>query len=444
MYWRTAVLRKLQRKIIINNMIIVGSILAIFFAVYLIAVHNLSERNIREDLASSVYMMSGHDHLASDVTRSLDPRDPGGLLQEPKTVPTVKPEDRDKYYVARRNDCEVLVINSSGNIISINNEIFDLSSEQKQRIIDLAESGKNEQVLSMKDDHLFAFKYEKNRIRYVGIIDSDVLHDEMKNHYIRTFFLWLGIMALFLIISIVIARVVVRPVKRSWDKQQQFIADASHELKTPLTVIRANNNILLSPDSDLPQQSRVWVEGIEEESKHMQSLVEQMLFLAKSDADDQAIICEDVDFTETVSEDALQFDPVAFEKEIIIDTDIDSGIFVHGDGIQLRMLSHILLDNACKYAEPGSKITVTLKNDIHGCVLKVHNNGSYISEEDMPYIFERFYRTDKSRTLKEVSTGYGLGLPIAKTVCENHNGSIKAESSPEKGTVFTAVLRGMK
>jgi signal transduction histidine kinase len=153
------------------------------------------------------------------------------------------------------------------------------------------------------------------------------------------------------------------------------------------------------------------------------------------------MLLTDLDLADMVQEDILQFEPVAFERGILIEPDLDPDIHIEGDGTMIKQLIHILLDNACKYASENGTIDITLKREWQGCTLAVHNPGPPIPAEDLPHIFERFYRADKARTYQEGTTGYGLGLAIAKSIAEDHNGAISCTSTKEAGTTFTVRFR---
>jgi signal transduction histidine kinase len=173
----------------------------------------------------------------------------------------------------------------------------------------------------------------------------------------------------------------------------------------------------------------------------MKTLVDQLLFLARSDSGDQKMLLMDIDLGDMVQEDILQFEPVAFERGILIEPALEPDIHIEGDGTMIKQLIHILLDNACKYASANGTIDVSLKRERQGCTLAVHNPGPAIPADDLPHIFERFYRADKARTHKENTSGYGLGLAIAKSIAEDHNGTIQCTSTDENGTTFTVRFR---
>lgn len=249
----------------------------------------------------------------------------------------------------------------------------------------------------------------------------------------------------FLIINLGFARWILRPVEHAWKAQQQFTADASHELKTPLTVILANMAILKSkPEATIGEQLQ-WIESTETEGEHMQVMVNDMLNLMRPKEQHTAALeshTSDVDMSDLLEGDVLQFESVAFERGITITSDLDANVHVLGDEMRLHRLTSTLIDNACKYAEEGGEVTVYLRKGTKDAEFVVHNTGSFISEEDLPHVFDRFYRADKART-RDTESGpgsFGLGLSIARDVALEHGGDIIATSDPETGTTFTATL----
>lgn len=255
------------------------------------------------------------------------------------------------------------------------------------------------------------------------------------------FALAFALVLLFFIVRY-LANQAVRPVATAWEQQRQFVADASHELKTPLTVILANTGILLShPDSSVGEQAK-WLENTQAEAQRMKKLVEELLFLARSDSTKTPLVLSSVSFTDTLWSCLLPFETIAFEAGITLESDIADNIMVTGDSSQLKQLVMILLDNACKYTPAGATITVRLTRAGDKAQLLVNNTGEPIPPEDLPHLFERFYRSDKSRT--QETGGYGLGLAIAKTLTEAHKGKITVESTQAHGTTFTIILPALK
>ena len=247
-----------------------------------------------------------------------------------------------------------------------------------------------------------------------------------------------GALAVFFLISLFLSSLSLRPVERAWAQQRQFVADASHELKTPITVILANTGIVLSHPEDTVAHQRKWITYIQEEAARMRGLVEDLLFLAKSDAARLPLHPMTFSMSDLVTSCLLPFESVAFEAGVALDSAITPHLTLTGDEGQLRRLVMILLDNAVKYAGAEGAVTVTLDRLQDKVRLSVHNTGSPIPPQHLPHLFERFYRVDGARNRSE--GGYGLGLAIAKSITLAHHGKIWAESAPGAGTTFTALL----
>ena len=265
----------------------------------------------------------------------------------------------------------------------------------------------------------------------------------------------LGALGLLFLLNLVFSRWALRPVQRAWAQQQQFIADASHELKTPLTVILANNAILRQRGGDTIASQRQWIESTQMEAERMQGLVTDMLDLARP-APEGAPASEGpagtVDLSRLVEGEALTFEAVAFERELMWECAIDKGITVRGNATRLQRAVAVLLDNACKYTNAGGTVTVTLRAHAGEAVLSVRNSGEPIDAADLPHLFDRFYRADTARTHNAVDAesdggevgantgGYGLGLAIAQDIAQAHKGAIAVTSTAQEGTTFTLRL----
>lgn len=259
----------------------------------------------------------------------------------------------------------------------------------------------------------------------------------------------LGALALLFLLNLVFSRWALRPVQQAWAQQQQFIADASHELKTPLTVILANNAILRQRGGDTIASQRQWIESTQVEAERMQGLVTDMLDLARP-APEGAQASEGpagiVDLSRLVEGEALTFEAVAFERELMWECAIDKGITVRGNATRLQRAVAVLLDNACKYTNAGGTVTVTLRAHASEAVLSVRNSGEPIDEADLPHLFDRFYRADAARTHNAADAennggepgantgGYGLGLAIA--------GAVKRIGAPGAGADRGRVAAG--
>lgn len=227
-----------------------------------------------------------------------------------------------------------------------------------------------------------------------------------------------------LLISFFLARWAVRPVERAWEQQRRFVADASHELKTPLTVIITSAELLQSP-GDAP--SRQLAANILTESRQMRGLVESLLELARVDSGSARQDHLPLDLSRLMSDTLLPFEALFFERGLSLTEAVEVGITVKGCAPQLRQVAEIFLDNAQKYSSPGGTVTLSLRRRGRArCLLSVANPGEAIPKEELNNIFKRFYRLDRARSL---NGSYGLGLSIAQSIVTEHHGKIWAESA---------------
>ena len=258
------------------------------------------------------------------------------------------------------------------------------------------------------------------RIAFVDMSMEQATLQELMGSYLQ---IGLAALVLLLGVSILLARWATRPVAKAWQQQRQFLSDASHELKTPLTVILSNAELLEAAPLD-PRPAR-WADNIHSEAKRMRSLVEEMLTLARADNAAPTAVMAEVSLSDLATDCALAFEPVAFEAGKPLESDIAPDVTVTGDGDKLRQLVGVLLDNAIKYGRAGGTITLTLRRTDRQARLTVSNPGDPIPPEQLGRLFERFYRADASRGEQ---SGFGLGLPIAAAIASEHKGTLKAES----------------
>ncbi|NLI54667.1 MAG: HAMP domain-containing histidine kinase [Clostridiales bacterium] len=254
--------------------------------------------------------------------------------------------------------------------------------------------------------------------------------------------LLVGALALlaFFFVSLLLANLALKPVEAAWNRQKQFVADASHELKTPLTVILANQKILLSHPERSVANERQWIDNTQSEGDRMKSLIEDLLFLAKSDDGGGRETLDEVNLSDLAQGSLLSFASLAFESGIALNDDIQQHVSLPGSESKLRRLCGILLDNALKYANMHGTVDIALRTEGPNALLSVHNTGAPIPEEELPHLFERFYRVDRARS----AGGYGLGLSIAQSIVQAQGGKISVVSAAGTGTTFlvTLPLRG--
>ncbi len=255
-----------------------------------------------------------------------------------------------------------------------------------------------------------------------------------------------GALVVFLLISILFSRWALRPVQQAWTRQREFVANASHELKTPLSIIKANTEILLEePSADADARGR-WLASTKEASESMEQVLEELLELADMDEsaekgrrfDGEDERADPVDLSRIVEGAALRFESRAFEGGFSYEMDIEEGLMVRADGTAIARLVQILLDNACKYVDGKGRVSVRLSADGAGmrAMMSVSNTGEGIPPEKLDRIFDRFFRVDGAHG---ASGGHGLGLAIAKEISDGMDAGLAA-ASEEGITTFTFSL----
>lgn len=428
-------IKKLRRRIVLINMLLIGAV--ILTIIVIVNVNNYSNSvNMMERGMNQVFDKNGKGFL--DIP--LDQLNQSTADSAAHAFDTFKPDDNnpdnkhkfDNNTPIQISSYVIVDIDGDGNIVSKTENDLSIDSETLEKCVKSAMKS-NRVFGQIMDEGLMYLKKTDMSNNKIIFADNSFISSNLRTSIIISTLMLTGAMAIIFLISLWLSGLAVKPVKRAWEQQKQFVADASHELKTPLTVILANNNIMMSHKDSTVTEERQWLESTEEEANHMKKLIDNMLFLAKSDAGETKVQLSEVNFSEITEGCALNFEPVAFEKEIMIDTEIESDIKLNGDATQLNQLAHILVDNAVKYADSGTTVTIRLHKHGDRVEFSVNNIGTPISKEDVEHIFDRFYRAEKSRTTK----GYGLGLSIARRITESMNGKILVESSKENGTTFT-------
>lgn len=228
------------------------------------------------------------------------------------------------------------------------------------------------------------------------------------------------------------------PIKASWDKQQQFVADASHELRTPLAVIKSNTELLLRHPEHTIEQESVRVTNVLREAMRMKKLVVTLLTLARADASQLELQKITFNIGEVIADVVEQFTPLAEVKGVQLKFSVDDVSEIEADKERLLQLFAILLDNALKYTSNEGTILVNCYQNANFVVIRVEDNGCGIAPEDVPHVFDRFFRGDKARSRE--SGGAGLGLAIADWIVKQHGGKIQIESEIGWGTKIEVSL----
>ena len=431
-------LRLLQRRIIATNL---AFVLLLLFGILTALFLNARARSLKDAgryLGAELRFASVFsEHETAEKTSSDEPSPPPDGSQAPKA-----------YY-----PYAIFSRDSNGYTVSVTHDL-SLSEADTTRLQSLLQEAARKDTASERQDpperpeesesltHAFSSYYyiqgRQGGKRVFLVTSLDKLNAsllrfaaELGGIFLLSGFLVFGL-------SFFLARMSLRPVEHAFSEQQRFVQDASHELKTPLTVILANLSILKSHPTATIREEALWIQNTETEARRMQELTERLLFLAKADAKTLPPQSEVLSLSTLVESTALPFTALAFERKLSLALDISPALSVRGDAQMLAQLLAILLDNALKYAAPGTEVTVRLCRQKKHALLSVHNNGEPIPADALPRLFDRFFRVDKSRA--RAAGGYGLGLSIAKTIANAHGGDIRAASTAEHGTSFTVAL----
>lgn len=309
------------------------------------------------------------------------------------------------YTVAVTYDGNILAINNGAPTVHMDGELEKLAKK-------IIEGDRN-----IGDENNLAFyKVDKGGYMLVIFMDNTVVNENAMTLFRYTLIFGGAALVLFFFLSVFFARKIVNPLEESYQKQKQFISDAGHELKTPVSVVSVNAELLSREIGD-----NQWLQNIKFENERMGILISKLLDLARTE--NAAPQMENVDFSYLVAGEILPFESVAFEKGLLLQSDVAGNIFINGNSTQLKQIVSILLDNAISHSKEQGKVYVSLIKEHGNAILSVINHGDEIPVEHRGLIFDRFYRVDTSRNGEEGH--YGLGLAIAKAIVTAHKGHIE-------------------
>lgn len=386
-------LKRLRIKFVAVIMVIVTAMLCLVFGM----VYFFTKSNME---AESVNMMQA---VAANPVQPGRPDLPAGEVRLP-------------YFV--------LQIGRNGELLTAGGGYYDLSDEDFLRTLTDAVFAKGGQT-GILEEYGLRFCAVATPLGQ-SLVFADMSNEVSTLSSLMKTCIFIGVLCFiaFFGVSILLAFWMVRPVDKAWKQQRQFVADASHELKTPLTVIISNAELLQLPEYD-EESKACFSDRILTMSRQMRSMVERLLELARADNEQKQIVHTRLNLSELVEYAALPFEPIFFEKNLELVTQLQSDLFVEGDSQQLQQVVDILLDNAQKYAPASGRVELTLRRaERHRCLLSVSNACEAMEKEELQNLFKRFYRMDKARSR---DGSFGLGLPIAEGIVTQHHGHIWAE-----------------
>lgn len=325
-------------------------------------------------------------------------------------------------------------------VILNNNSVIDIISHSEKTTLENIEeiakkiiSKNNESTIKINNLYFSSYSYNYQKNNYITIINNQNIKERLHLNLITSFIALIIFECFIFYFSKLITKWITKPAVDSFNKQKDFIADASHELKTPLSVIMACADSL---DND-PNEKK-WLSNIKNETEKMNNLITNLLNLSKLENGINKENYSNHNLSKIVEKTALTFESLAYDNKLEIETSIKKNINFICSEVEITELLSILIDNAIKHGQKNTSIKITLSTEREEIVIKVINQGEEIPKEECEKIFERFYRLDKSRN--RTSGRYGLGLAITKNIVINHNGKITA-SSKDGYTTFKITFK---
>lgn len=327
-------------------------------------------------------------------------------------------------------DYSTSVVLKNKNIMVLSNSLEETAD--KDILSMTQELQKSEKRFGSIDDYIYVVRTLRSGNTVYIFVDNKEALQNSKQFFIVSIFIFLLSVIAFTIISYYLSRWMIKPSEKAIKNQKIFVANISHDLKTPITIIRANADLI-----ENEVKNKKSIKYIQQETEKLNHLVNEMLTLTRIDNTISKENIKSFNFGDSLFDVVLPFESIAYEKGIRFNINIDEVTDYFGDESNIQKLAEILIDNAMSYTAKGGIVDVDAYENSKAVTLSVTNTGEPISDEKKVEIFDRFYRASKSRE----STGnhYGLGLSIANTIVKKHNGKISIESKNGKNT-FTVTL----
>ena len=470
--------RKTRNRIMLLNMLMVSSVVIVVFAVVFITSYSRVQAETQVKLMyespayGQVVVNAGlymHENFPDDYHADREPwlslitgeeweyseeviTEEFGYNQVIATARRISPDAGMSFSIIVDSDANILEIDSVVDLppeafvhvteIAMNDgqisEFISLEGRTWQfnvspvRVISTTSGGITiDEIMATTQENPLASPVDHNYIRFVDVTDSQ--------HMLQSLALTLAaativVLTVFFFISRYFAKQAVKPMEEAWEKQHRFITDASHELKTPLSVINANCGVLYS-NKDEPMEDQIkWVDSISRAANRMAGLVSSLLSLASMEDTQLEPHSSPFDLSGELANAIDEMEAVTQEKELKITREIKPDIVIDSNKEQVHKIISTLLDNAVKYTPVGGEITTTLTKEKRQITCAVRNTGEGIPTEELHNVFDRFYRGDPARSSE--NNGYGLGLAIAKSIAEQLGAKLTVESAEGEYTEF--------
>lgn len=408
---------RLRKKFVMITAVSVGIVFALIFGgIYFIS---RSQLNHSLDMLADVIAMN--DGVFPDFDRGENPAPPDNFPQNPFITPETRFSTR--FFT--------LWVDDNDNILQENIEHISSISETEA-----GDYAKRVLEVGRERGWMSDYRYKISETEYgrLVVFVNGETNKAMTSRLLYTvFFVLAGSLILILLLILLISKKAVKPAAESYEKQKQFVTDANHELKTPLTLILSNIDII---ESEIGKNE--WLDDIRGEGERMGALINQLVALSRMDEDNANLTITEFNLSEMASDTISEFAGLAAEKQKNLTTAIEPSIWYHGDEGLIRRLLCILLDNAIKYCDLNGNIQVSIYAKGRYPILTVENSYRNVEKEELNRFFDRFYRADKARTF---NGGFGVGLSIAKGIARKHKGDIVVYKKDSAHIGFKVVLK---
>ena len=416
-------IKKLRREFITISIIAVVSVMVLLCVIVNVA----NFVSVNSKLNDTIEMINSNNGMMPDFSPREKPED--GDMQKPDFRPDDGRFNEETPFSTR---FFVLYYNEDGTLTRSDlDKIAAVTQDDTQKYLDIAI--KHGEGYGFTDGYKYKVTKQEDG-SFTAIFLDD--YREMNSVYtilILSVAATVICSALICVLIVLFSKRAVGPAIESNKKQKQFITDASHELKTPITVISTSLSVL-----EMEVGKQKWIDKSKEQTEKLTELVNSLVTLSKTDEETPPDVRE-FNISDAVSETAGSFSDFAEQNGHRIETDIEPGLTYSGDEYMVRQLCSILIDNAVKYASEGAPVKISLKKDKKGAVITCENEAENVDAGELDKLFDRFYRSDKSRNTK--TGGFGIGLSIARSICESHKGEIKAVCDNGHTVKFIAKLK---
>ena len=405
-----------RKRFVQFNMLLIGIVLTIMIGIVGIYMGNKYYADLRSTMEQVVMPLQRFSQPPSSTP--------------PQEKPNLEDKKQDSniltvFYSKEKDEYSILSPNTTYRDDELHSILNDIVSQ-------------NDEFGTLKQYDIIYYRSGKTPYQ-IAIVSTSYMTNSFIHLAIVLFSIWFGAMLLFLFISIQLSHIASKPLEEAMEREKQFVADASHDLKTPLSVILANNSILMENQDATVGSIYQWIDSSQMAAKRMQELITQMLKLADVERQNVTVPLEEIDVSNIAMKASLQLESLAYEKSVTLDTELIESCAIQSNEDYLIQIISSLLENALKYEPENGKVLLKLTQDKHKTCMCVQNFGTTIAQEDLPHVFDRFYRSDKSRTNETES--FGLGLAITKEMVNKIHGEISVTSNPQEGTIFTVTFQ---